>query len=73
MVKCLLRDHSNVCFPTFKFILNLILPQTKIALLESQILKQKIEADENYNIGVAEARELEKAKQHGTVEELKLR
>jgi hypothetical protein len=47
--------------------------QTKIAFLESEILKQKIESDEKYNIGVAEARELEKEKQHGTVEELKLR
>ena len=50
-----------------------ILLQTKISFLESEILKQKIEADEKFNIGVAEARELEKEKQHGTVDELKLR
>jgi hypothetical protein len=54
-------------------ILNFSTLQTKIAFLESEILKQKIESDEKYNIGVAEARELEKEKQHGTVEELKLR
>ena len=37
------------------------------------MLQHKIETDEKYTNGVAEARELEKEKQHGTVEELKLR
>lgn len=55
----------------FHFIFNF--SQAKISNLDSEILKQKIETDEKYTIGVAEARELEKEKQHGTVEELKLR
>ena len=70
--KRILRKNL-IIFLTILFILFSIISKTKISYLETEMLQHKIETDEKYTNGVAEARELEKEKQHGTVEELKLR
>ena len=61
-----LQFHKNIC-------IHLIISQAKIALLESEIVKQKIDFESKYDKGLLVARENEKDKLNHIIEDLRQR